>query len=75
MPGSVIRADDTERPRADLDDAQRAQHEALARAICGTPSIQSLVDSHAERQPKAIAFACASTGSGWCGPRGYKPVR
>jgi hypothetical protein len=41
---------------------------ALLAAIASSPSIQSLLDAHAERRPEAVALACSSAVEGWIHP-------
>jgi acyl-CoA synthetase (AMP-forming)/AMP-acid ligase II len=55
--------------RAEVTSAATSPHSArdraLAAAIGATPSLQSLLDAHAERRPDAVALACTSAERGW----------
>src|SRR4051812_15154363 len=42
-----------------------AEERALAAAIGATPSIQSLLDRHAQQRPDACALVCNSTSGDW----------
>src|SRR4051794_30455658 len=44
---------------------QSAEERALAAAIDATPSIQSLLDRHAQQRPDTCALACNSASGDW----------
>jgi hypothetical protein len=44
---------------------EAGRDQILVVAIEATPSIQSLLDAHAERRPTAVALACSSVEDGW----------
>src|SRR3954469_531972 len=46
-------------------EGRSAEERALAAAIDATPSIQSLLDRHAQQRPDTCALACNSASGNW----------